>query len=177
MPETVLKNGHSLKGKNVTLELIKAYRAFGILYSGFNYARMTTDTKSEEMSLAELRKAFTGITGQSPDDYFDIMAIDITETHMRQLLHVTIVKANEFGQPDGHDLRVSFPRRLSFTIGIFSFKVVFMLFSYVQRVQYQVDVEHVINYFSQYFMCSGKATRLDNQGLWVPSRSSPIFRM
>lgn len=75
------------------------------LRGDFSYARLSTNKKTEDKPLEDLRQGFTSITGA--DEYFNMMSVNMTEGNMRKLLHVSILTANEHGQPEGQDLRVS----------------------------------------------------------------------
>ena len=57
MPVTVLKKKHTLKGKNITMKLKNRYKDFKLpsLRGDFSYARLSTNKKTEDTPLDDLR--------------------------------------------------------------------------------------------------------------------------
>ena len=107
MPVTILKRKHTLVGKSAGMDLLKKFKEFVLPRGDFSYARMASTKKTEDLSLSDLKQAFTTLTAESADDLLGLLDQQTNEAALRRLLHVTIIMCNEKGQPDGQDLRVS----------------------------------------------------------------------
>lgn len=70
-------------------------------------ARVKSNTLTEEMSKEELVAAFREITGEDEVGMLDMAHKEASESNLRNLLHYTIVYANEVDQPAAQTLQRS----------------------------------------------------------------------
>lgn len=69
--------------------------------------RVKSNTLTEEMSKEELVAAFREITGEDEVGMLDMAHKEASESNLRNLLHYTIVYANEVDQPAAQTLQRS----------------------------------------------------------------------
>lgn len=100
-PPTILKRRHTLRGKNL-LPVIKKLR--GMDQPVPQLAKFKINTPLEEMERSQVVSAFRDLTGESEKDCLEMAGREITDENLKCLLHLAIIHANEFGQPDGQNL-------------------------------------------------------------------------
>lgn len=98
----VLKRRHSLKDVNL-LPVIKRIRS-GKPESLKEFARINKDTRTENLSLAEIDNHVLSITGEQIGELLMLAGRDENAEEGRWAMHCLILYANEFGQPKGQDL-------------------------------------------------------------------------
>ncbi|XP_062606038.1 uncharacterized protein LOC134267842 [Saccostrea cucullata] len=100
-PPTVLKRRHSLRGKDL-FPVIKELR--GLEQPVKQFARYKINTPLEDMDKEEVINAFRELTGESEKDCLQMAGREMSDENLRTLLHLVILRANEFGQPAGQEL-------------------------------------------------------------------------
>ncbi|XP_061192114.1 uncharacterized protein LOC133200311 [Saccostrea echinata] len=68
------------------------------------FARYKINTPLEEMEKDEVNSAFRKRTGESEKECMQMAGKEMTEQNLKTLLHLVILRANEFGQPAGQEL-------------------------------------------------------------------------
>ena len=68
------------------------------------YARPKMNKCLDTMPADELISVFRDITGSSEKDKFELSGKQISDDTLRLLVHLTVVYANEHGQPTGQEL-------------------------------------------------------------------------
>lgn len=104
MPPVILKQRHSVKGKNL-IPIVRKMKNSRELIS--QPARVKSNTLTEGMSKEELVAAFREITGEDEVEMLDMAHKAASERNLRNLLHYTIVYANGVGQPVAQTLQRS----------------------------------------------------------------------
>ncbi|XP_062574215.1 uncharacterized protein LOC134236043 [Saccostrea cucullata] len=100
-PPTVLKRRHSLRGKDL-FPVIKELR--GLEQPVKQFARYKINTPLEDMDKEEVINAVRELTGESEKDCLQTAGREMSDENLRTLLHLVILRANEFGQPAGQEL-------------------------------------------------------------------------
>ena len=88
MSATVLgkKQQHSLKGKNGTMAMMKRFKDLNLPSprKDFSHARLMHKKKTEDLSTYELKMGFSTLTGETAEDYCDILSVTVSENNLRQ---------------------------------------------------------------------------------------------
>lgn len=102
---TVLKRRHSLEGLDL-VPLLRMVR--GMNEPPSRFARVVSDQPIDDLQMSDLLALFKQVTGADGMELLDLAGVAVDVPHMRCLLHFSIVRANEVGQPRGRALSVSF---------------------------------------------------------------------
>lgn len=100
-PPIVLKRRHTLHGKNL-VPLALQFRDHDGNVTQF--ARPKMNKILDNMDSDELISTYREMTGTSEKDVFEISGKPMSDDTLRLLVHVTILYANEHGQPSGQEL-------------------------------------------------------------------------
>ena len=103
-PVTVLKRRHNLKKANAILKVMKKFKDFKPSVPT-EFARLKSNEKLEDLDTNELKEGFLKLTGEDAATILELASATCSDENLRRLLHVTILLANDIGQPAGNDLK------------------------------------------------------------------------
>ena len=91
----VLRRKHSLRDASKARLVHRLRDGHGV---NGPLARLSRDSRTEEMSEDNLRQAIRRLTGERPEDLFDMAGVEEDRQALQACLHFAILEANERGQ-------------------------------------------------------------------------------